>query len=334
MEHESRFRALLLSQVGEQVHCELCTCGDEDLPEGDVTVAVSWSSLNYKDALALTNRGRIIRHFPMVPGIDLAGRVIASGAPDYQEGDAVILTGYGTGEEHWGGYTQRNRVRAEWLVPMPAGLSERRAMAIGTAGFTAMLSVMALEEHGVRPDSGDLVVTGAAGGVGSFAIALLGRLGYRVVASTGRPELASDLERLGAAEVIDRRRLAEPSDRPLLSEHWAGAVDTVGGTTLANLIAATRRHGAVAACGLVSGAQLATTVYPFILRGVSLLGIDSNYCPMARRRQAWERLATELAPDTIDRVASGVVGLDDLVEAAQAVMAGQVHGRLIVDVNR
>ncbi len=333
MSNQHSFRALVLEQEGEELRAEVRPCHEEDLPEGDVLVTVSWSGLNYKDALALTNRGRIIRRFPMVPGIDLVGRVVASSAPDVRVGDAVILTGYGTGEDHWGGYSQRNRVRAEWLVPLPAGLTERRAMAIGTAGFTAMLAVMALEEHGVHPDSGDVVVTGAAGGVGSFAIALLGHRGHRVVASTGRPELAGDLKRLGASEVIDRGTLAEPSERPLLSERWAGAVDTVGGATLANLLAGTRRHGAVAACGLVSGAALTTTVYPFILRGVSLLGIDSNYCPMDRRRHAWERLARELGAEEIDEIVSGVVGLDGLVEAAQAVMAGRVHGRLIVDVN-
>ncbi len=326
------FTALLVTrdETGEQ-HPAWRRLTRDDLPPGDVLVRVAYSSLNYKDGLAVTGRGAILRSFPIVPGVDLAGTVVESDSGDFAPGDVVLVTGWGIGENHWGGYSQMARVRSEWLVPLPEGLSLDSAMAIGTAGFTAMLALMALEEHGVTPDKGDIAVTGASGGVGSFAVALLSRAGYRVVASTGRTERADELNALGAAEVISRDELGGPPERPMLRERWAGAVDTVGGDTLASLVAGTGRHGAIAACGLAGGYSLVTTVYPFILRGVSLLGIDSNMCPNERRRLAWQRLVDSAPPELLDRIAR-VEPLRDVFLLAEAILAGRVPGRIVLDV--
>jgi acrylyl-CoA reductase (NADPH) len=327
------FKALVLDRRDDQVEATIRRLNHHDLPAGEVLVRVAWSGLNYKDALAVTNRGRIVRSFPMVPGADLAGTVVASESPDFAPGEAVLVTGYGSGEDHWGGYTQLNRLQSAWLVPLPRGLSLKHAMAVGTAGFTAMLGTMSLAEHNVVPGDGEIIVTGAAGGVGSFAVALLSRQGYQVVAATGRPELADYLEGLGAASLVARVELDQPSDRPLASERWAGALDTVGGLTLANLIRSTRRHGSIAACGLAGGTDLQTTVYPFILRGVNLLGIDSNYCPPGRRREAWARVAAELPAATIDAIAQQVAPLEAVPQLAGEVLAGRVRGRIVVDLS-
>ena len=303
-----------------------------DLPEGDVLVAVEYSSLNYKDGLAVTGKGKIVRKLPLIPGIDLAGRVIESTATEFTPGDPVLLTGYGVGEEHSGGYAQRARLWSEWLVPMPTGLDSRHAMAIGTAGFTAMLCVMALEEGGITPDRGPVVVTGAAGGVGSLAVMLLARLGYEVAAVTGRPETHDFLRGLGAAELLDRGEMAAKT-RPLETQRWAGAVDTVGSTTLAHVLAETMREGTVTACGLAGGADLPATVMPFILRNVRLQGISSVQTPMSRRRAAWERLASELPLDKLDALITEVP-LSSIIEQAENILAGRVRGRTLVDVNR
>lgn len=302
------------------------------LPDGDVLVQVAYSSLNYKDGLAITGKGKIIRSFPCVPGIDLAGTVIESSSPDFKPGDQVVLTGWGIGERHWGGHSQLARVKSEWLVSLPEGLTLEQSMAIGTAGFTAMLCVMALEEHGINRDR-PVVVTGAAGGVGSVAVALLARLGYQVVASTGRPELHDYLRGLGASDFIDRQELATPSGRPLESERWGGAVDTVGGDTLASVLKAMSYRSSVAACGLAGGSHLNSTVFPFILRGVNLLGIDSVYCPAERRREAWRRLGAELPDDVLAEITT-VRGLSEIRELAEAITNGQVRGRVVIDVNR
>lgn len=331
------FRALLIEKDDTGAsRCALTELDDGRLPEGDVTVRVSHSTLNYKDALAITGRAPVVRQFPMVPGIDLAGVVEDSRDSRFAPGDQVLLNGWGVGEVHWGGLAQRARVRADWLLPLPVGLSPADAMAIGTAGYTAMLCVMALEahwrEHGVAPGSGEVLVTGAAGGVGSIAIALLARAGHRVVASTGRPQEGDYLQALGAAEVIDRAALSAPG-KPLQKERWIGVVDTVGSHTLANACASTRYGGAVAACGLAQGMDFPATVAPFILRGVTLYGIDSVMAPMARRRVAWQRLAQELDKAALARI-THTIGLADAVAAAGEVLAGRVRGRLVVDVNR
>jgi acrylyl-CoA reductase (NADPH) len=301
------------------------------LPDGDVTVAVTYSSLNYKDGLAVTGQGRIVRSYPMVPGIDLAGTVLASESPDYKPGDEVVLTGWGVGERHWGGYAEMARVKSAWLVPLPRELTARQAMALGTAGFTAMLSVMALEEHGVGPHGRPVIVTGAAGGVGSVAVALLAQRGYTVAASTGRSELHDYLKGLGASEIIERAALAAPSTRPLESERWGGGVDTVGSTTLAAVLRTTAYGGSVAACGLAGGNDLPTTVLPFILRAVNLLGIDSVLCPPDRRRTAWERLARDVPSDTLNRITQ-VAPLADVPRLAGEILQGRVRGRVIIDV--
>ncbi len=300
------------------------------LMEGDVTVRISHSCLNYKDGLALTGKAPVVRRFPMIPGIDFAGVVEASSHPGYKPGDAVLLNGWGTGETHLGGYAERSRVKGEWLVPLPPGLTAAQAMAVGTAGYTAMLSLMAIERHGLTPDAGPAVVTGAAGGVGSVAVALLHRAGWRVIASTGRMGEAEYLTGLGAHEVIDRAGLAS-APKPLAKERWAAGVDSVGSTTLANLLSMTRYGGAVAACGLAGGMDLPGSVAPFILRGVALLGIESVMAPKARRVEAWGRLARELDLAKLDAM-TRTIGLADVPKAADEIIAGQVRGRVVVEI--
>jgi acrylyl-CoA reductase (NADPH) len=303
----------------------------DDLPAGEVLVGVDYSDLNYKDGLAVTGRGRIARVLPLVPGIDFAGRVLESQDPRYRPGDRVVLTGWGVGERHWGGFAQRARVKADWLVPLPAGLDTRQAMAVGTAGFTAMLCVMALEDAGVRPGGAPIVVTGAAGGVGSIAVALLARRGHAVHAVTGRTETYDYLRRLGAVEILDRAAMAAPC-RPLETQRWAGAIDTVGGSTLARVLAETHEDGTVAACGLAGGADLPTTVMPFILRGVRLQGVNSVTVPYATRLAAWERLVEDLPLDKLEAMTT-VIPLAAVLDWAPKIVDGQVRGRVVVDVN-
>lgn len=325
------FRALLIEKDEQGQRVSLKNLQKNQLPDGDVLVRVSHSTLNYKDALAMTGKGPVVRQFPMVPGIDLAGIVEESQHPDFKAGDAVLLNGWGVGEAHWGGLSQYARLKGDWLIPQPEGFSPAEAMAIGTAGYTAMLSVLALERHGITPERGDILVTGANGGVGSFAIALLARLGYRVVASTGRPEEAEYLSALGAAEIIERASLSAPG-RPLGRERWAGAIDSVGSHTLANVCASTRYGGCVAACGLAQGMDFPATVAPFILRGVTLAGIDSVMRPRADRLDAWQRLARDFDRGLL-ATTTHTIGLEQAMDAASALLAGQVRGRIVVDVN-
>lgn len=325
-------RAILVTNENETYAAALADVGEDRLPEGDVAVRIDYSTLNYKDSLAITGKSPVVRSFPMVPGIDFAGTVEASAHPEYAVGDRVILNGWGVGETHWGGFAEMARVKGDWLVPLPGSLDTRQAMAIGTAGYTAMLCVMALEAHGVAPDRGEVLVTGAAGGVGSVAVSLLASLGYRVVASTGRPEeLGAYLKSLGASELIDRETLTQKG-RPLAKERWAGAVDTVGSMTLANVCAATKYGGTVAACGLAGGFDLPSTVMPFILRGVTLAGVDSVYCPRERRREAWGRLARDLGRKQLEEM-TVIVPLADVLALAPKQIEGQVRGRVVVDVN-
>jgi acrylyl-CoA reductase (NADPH) len=305
---------------------------DSDLGEGDVIVDVACSSLNYKDGLAVTGKGRIARTFPMVCGIDLAGTVSETSSPGWKPGEPVLVTGWGLSETHPGGYTTRQRVRAEWLSRPPQGLSLLQTMAIGTAGLTAMLCVLALERTGVTPSApGGVIVTGAGGGVGSIAVALLGALGHEVTASTGRPELHDYLRSLGASTIIERQELSEPSGRPLESEHWAGAVDTVGSETLASVLRQIRYGGSVTACGLAGGSDLPTSVLPFILRGVNLLGIDSVQCPRERREEAWRRLGADLPRALLDSMTT-VEPMSRLPELAEAILAGRVRGRVVIEI--
>ncbi|GAA1361584.1 acrylyl-CoA reductase (NADPH) [Streptomyces beijiangensis] len=325
------FRAIRVVSDEAGRRAETVTLDESDLHEGDVTVAVDYSTVNYKDGLALADKG-IVRTYPLVPGIDFAGTVESSAHARFAPGDKVVLNGYGVGESHHGGFSQKARVSGDWLVPLPAGLTTRQAAAIGTAGYTAMLSVLALEDAGVTPESGDILVTGAAGGVGSVAVALLAKLGYRVLASTGRPETSDYLHALGAAEIIDRTTLSEPGRRPLASERWAGAVDSVGSHTLVNVLAATRYGGTVTTCGLAQGIELPGTVLPFILRGVTLAGIDSVQAPMERRIRAYDRLARDLDLAKLESMTT-VVGLDEVPAVADRILAGQVRGRTVVDVN-
>ncbi|MFO1075043.1 MAG: acryloyl-CoA reductase [Geminicoccaceae bacterium] len=325
------FRALLLEETDRKVHGRLAELELDRLPPGEVLVDVRWSTLNYKDALAITGAGRIIRDFPFVPGIDLAGTVASSADPRFRLGDEVLLTGWGVGERHWGGLAQKARVKADWLVHRPEGLSLRQCMAIGTAGFTAMLCVLALEEQGITPERGEVVVTGAAGGVGSIAIPLLARAGYHVVASSGRPELEAYLKELGATALLDRASLAQPSKAPLDSARWAGAVDTVGGATLVGLLRSMQYHGAVAACGLAGGAAFEGTVFPFILRGVRLIGVDSVYYPAADRPAVWARLARDLDLALLARMET-LLPLSEVVARVPAFLEGAVQGRIVVDV--
>jgi acrylyl-CoA reductase (NADPH) len=325
------FQALVVDRHDDRVQAAIKTLQVNDLPDGDVLVSIAYSSLNYKDGLAITGKGKIIRNYPMVPGIDFAGTVVESQSPNFKPGDQVVLTGWGVGERHWGGFSQMARVKAEWLVPLPDGLTMEQAMGVGSAGFTAMLCVMALEEHGLTPGEREVVVTGASGGVGSAAIAILSNLGYRVVASTGRATLHDYLRELGAHSFLDREELAGQK-KPLESERWAGAVDSVGGTTLANLLASMAYGGSVAACGLAGGSDLPATVFPFILRGVNLLGIDSVQCPPERRRTAWQRVLRDLSGEKLENMMQ-TVPLESLLSLGDEILKGQVRGRVVVDVN-
>lgn len=324
------FKAIVIDKTEGGQSVRLADFDDKDLMDGDVTVRVEWSTLNYKDGLALTGKAPVVRRFPMIAGVDCAGSVESSSHPAWRAGDNVILNGWGLGETHLGAYAQKARVKGDWLIRRPARMSARDAMAIGTAGYTAMLAVMALERAGVTPARGPVVVTGAAGGVGSVAVALLAKLGYAVTASTGRPAEAPYLKGLGAAEVIERKELSGPP-RPLAKERWAGGIDTVGSSTLANVLAMTRYGGSVAACGLAGGLDLPVTVAPFILRGVSLLGIDSVMCPLSLRQEAWRRLETELDRGKIAAMTSEIA-LADVIDAGRRIVEGQVRGRIVVKI--
>lgn len=324
------FRALRISKTDAGQTVETAEIGLGDLMEGDVVVAVEHSTVNYKDGLAITGKGPVVRKWPMIGGIDLAGTVESSDNPRFQAGDKVILNGFGLSETHFGGYADKARVKGDWLVPLPEGFSGAQAMAIGTAGYTAMLCVLALEDHGITPAHGEVVVTGANGGVGSVAIALLAKLGYTVTASTGRTQEAEYLTALGAAQIIDRAELSEKG-RPLDKERWAAAVDSVGSQTLANVLARTRYGGAVAACGLAQGADLPATVMPFILRNVALLGVDSVMAPMTRRERAWQRLATDLDIAKLDSI-TRTIGFDEIEQAAHDIIDGKIRGRVVVDI--
>ena len=327
------FKGLLLTRSEDgQTQAAITEIDEAQLPPGDVVVQISHSTLNYKDGLAITGKAPVVRSFPMVPGIDFAGVVQSSTDARYREGDAVLLNGWGVGETHWGGLAQRARVKADWLVSIPGGFTAAQAMSLGTAGYTAMLCVMALQREGIEPSAGPVLVTGANGGVGTIAISLLAQLGFEVHASTGRLEEAAYLQSLGAKEVIDRHTLSG-AGKPLQKERWAGAVDTVGSHTLANVCASLKYGGVVAACGLAQGMDFPASVAPFILRGVTLSGVDSVMAPMSRRVQAWERLAREISPDLLARNTE-TIGLGDAVATAQRLLAGQVRGRVVVDVNR
>jgi acrylyl-CoA reductase (NADPH) len=326
----SAFKAIVIdkSEAGQTV--ELRRFDEADLMDGDVTIRVSHSTLNYKDGLALTGKAPVVRRFPMIPGVDLAGVVETSSHADFKAGDSVVLNGWGLGETHLGAYAEKARVKGDWLIPLPAGLNAAQAMAIGTAGYTAMLCLMALERHGLRPDHGPAIVTGAVGGVGSVAVALMAKAGWRVIASTGRPQEADYLKSLGAAEILDRSELSG-SGRPLAKERWAAGVDTVGSTTLANVLSMTKYGGAIAACGLAGGMDLPTTVAPFILRSVALLGVDSVMAPKALRLEAWDRLARELDHDKLAAMTS-TIALDQVTEAGRDIVDGRIKGRMVVEI--
>ncbi|NWB25599.1 acrylyl-CoA reductase (NADPH) [Pseudomonas gingeri] len=326
------FSGILIEKDEDGYRASLASLSDEQLPEGDVTVRVAYSTLNFKDGLAITGASPVVRRFPMVPGIDLVGTVEHSSHADYQAGDAVLLNGWGVGEGHWGGLAQKARLNGDWLIPLPQGFTAAQTMAIGTAGFTAMLSILALERNGLTPDQGDVLVTGANGGVGSFAVALLARLGYRVLASTGRTSEHVYLKQLGAAEIIDRETLSQPG-KPLAKERWVAAIDSVGSHTLANVCAGTRANGTVAACGLAQGMDFPASVAPFILRGVTLAGINSVTQPKSQRIIAWDRLARDLDREQLALI-SEEISLGEALEVAPRLLAGQVRGRVVVDVNR
>jgi acrylyl-CoA reductase (NADPH) len=325
------FQGISIQKDDAGYRAALQSINPADLPEGDVTVDVQWSTLNYKDGLAITGKSPVVRRFPMVPGIDFAGTVSHSSHPRWKAGDAVILNGWGVGETHWGGLAQQARVRGDWLVALPGAFTGRQAMEIGTAGYTAMLCVMALEKHGVKPADGEVLVTGANGGVGSVAVALLSALGYSVVASTGRMAESEHLKALGASQVIDRADLSAPG-KPLAKERWAGVVDSVGSHTLANACASTRYGGAVAACGLAGGMDFPASVAPFILRGVTLYGIDSVMAPLALRTEAWSRLARDLDPAKLSAMAREI-SLSQAISVASELLEGKVRGRVVVNVN-
>jgi acrylyl-CoA reductase (NADPH) len=326
------FTGILIEKDDQGYRAAIKDIDESVLPEGDVTVNVSHSTLNYKDALAITGKGPVVRKFPMVPGIDLVGTVEQSESEKFKVGDQVLLNGFGVGETHCGGLAQKARLKSDWLIPLPKAFSPRQAMAIGTAGYTAMLCVIALEKNGITPDKGEILVTGANGGVGSFSIAILAKLGYKVVASTGRVEQAEYLKKLGAAEVIDRKILSEPG-RPLAKERWAGAIDSAGSHTLANVCASMQYGGVVAACGLAQGMDLPASVAPFILRGVTLAGIDSVMRPIDDRLEAWQRLGDILDPDVFTDISTDI-SLSEVVATAEALMAGKVRGRVVVDITR
>ncbi|HXP74428.1 MAG TPA: MDR family oxidoreductase [Stellaceae bacterium] len=327
----SEFRALVLREADGKVSAKIERLADTTLPGGEVTVDVEYSTLNYKDGLILKGLGRLVRKYPHVPGIDFAGRVSVSTAPEFKPGEAVLLTGWRVGEVQWGGFAEKARVKASQLVRLPQGLTSKHAMAVGTAGFTAMLAVMALEEHGLKPGAGEVLVTGAAGGVGSVAVALLAKLGHAVIASTGRVETHDYLKGLGARGTIDRASLAQAPTRPLDSERWAGAVDAVGSTTLATVLTQLKYNASVAACGLAGGNDLPTSVIPFLLRGVNLLGIDSVMCPKPRREAAWARIVRDLPMDKLEAMTS-VVPLGELPDLAGKILKGATRGRVVVDV--
>lgn len=324
------FKAIRIDKADKGTTAALTQFDEAELMDGDVTVRVEWSTLNYKDGLALTGKAPVVRRFPMIAGIDFAGTVEQSSHPQWKAGDKVICTGWGMGETHLGAYAEKARVKGDWLVTLPQGLSARDAMAIGTAGFTAMLSVLALEKHGVSPKSGPVVVTGAAGGVGSVATAVLSKLGYHVIASTGRVSETDYLKHLGAAEIIDRSELSAPA-KPIAKERWAGGVDSVGSTTLANLLSMTKYGGAIAACGLAAGMDLPSSVAPFILRGVCLLGIDSVMCPIEPRKAAWQRLASDLDRTKLAEI-THEIALDQVLDWGAKILAGEVRGRIVVKI--
>jgi acrylyl-CoA reductase (NADPH) len=324
------FKAIRIDKAEKGTTVALTQFDEADLMEGDVTVRVEWSTLNYKDGLAVTGKAPVVRRFPMIAGIDFAGTVEQSSNPQWKAGDKVVCNGWGMGETHLGAYAEKARVKGDWLVRLPESMSTRDAMAIGTAGYTAMLSVLALEKYGLTPKDGPMIVTGAAGGVGSVAIAVLSKLGYHVIASTGRTSEAGYLEDLGAAEVIDRAELSGPA-KPLAKERWAGGIDSVGSTTLANLLSMTKYRGAIAACGLAAGMDLPSSVAPFILRGVCLLGIDSVMCPIELRKIAWSRLASDLDRGKLTEI-THEIGLDEVVVAGAKILAGQVRGRIVVKI--
>jgi acrylyl-CoA reductase (NADPH) len=324
------FKAIRIDKAEKGTTAALTQFDEAELMEGDVTVRVEYSALNYKDGLAVTGKAPVVRRFPMIAGIDLAGTVEQSSHPQWKAGDRVICTGWGMGETHLGAYAEKARVKGDWLVRLPEAMSARDAMAIGTAGFTAMLAVLALEKHGLAPKDGPVVVTGAAGGVGSVATAVLSKLGFHVIASTGRMSEAPYLKSLGAAEVIDRNELSGPA-KPLAKERWAGGIDSVGSTTLANLLSMTKYRGAIAACGLAAGMDLPSSVAPFILRGVCLLGIDSVMCPIELRKVAWSRLASDLDQAKLTEI-THEIGLDAVIDAGAKILAGQVRGRIVVKI--
>ncbi len=323
------FKAILIERDERPYRASLAELDEARLPAGDVKVRVGYSTLNYKDALAITGKAPVVRQFPMVPGIDFAGTVEESENTAYRAGDGVLLNGWGVGEHHWGGLAQLARVKGEWLIPLPGAFTARQAMAIGTAGYTAMLCIIALERHGVVPESGEILVTGAAGGVGSVAVAVLAKLGYRVAAVTGRPAEADFLKRLGAADVLDRAQFAAPG-KPLGKERWAGAIDVVGSHTLVNVCASMRNRGVVAACGLAGGLDFPATVAPFILRGVTLAGVDSAMCPRVDRLEAWRRLAQDLDIQKLELLTEEI-GLSQVLERVAAILEGRVRGRIVVD---
>jgi acrylyl-CoA reductase (NADPH) len=326
----STFKAIVIDKADTGQTVRLTDFDEKDLMDGDVTVRVEWSTVNYKDGLAITGKAPVVRRFPMIAGVDFAGTVESSTHPNWKPGDQVVLNGWGLGETHLGAYAEKARVKGDWLVRRPAGISARDAMAIGTAGYTAMLAVMALERAGINPSRGPVIVTGAAGGVGSVGVALLAKLGYTVVASTGRTEEAAYLKGLGASEIINRNELTGPP-RPLAKERWAGGIDAVGSTTLANVLSMTRYGGAVAACGLAGGMDLPTTVAPFILRGVSLIGIDSVMCPLPHREAAWRRLEADLDREKIAAMANEI-GLNEVIAAGRRIVEGKVRGRIVVKI--
>tara|TARA_E500000331_G_scaffold298798_1_gene298822 strand:+ start:1061 stop:2050 length:990 start_codon:yes stop_codon:yes gene_type:complete len=324
------YKALVLSESDGKVGNEIQELTSSDLPDGDVLVRVEYSDVNYKDGMVVNGIGGLVRNYPHVPGIDFAGVVEESSHSRYSTGDNVVLTGWRVGEVHWGGYSQKARVNGDWLVPLPEGLSTKQAMAVGTAGLTSMLCVMALEDHGLTTSDGPVLVTGAAGGVGSVAVSILARLGYEVGASTGREAQHEYLKSLGATTIVARRDLSEPNKRPLESETWAGAIDTVGSTTLARVLAQVKYGGSVAACGLAGGPKLEVTVLPFLLRGVNLLGIDSVMQPFENRVRVWDRIASDLPHDKLEEMTE-VIGLSGVAEAASSILSGQVRGRLVVE---